>query len=62
MSILERQEDKSNARSGMSGKIIDVADNFRYRGGWIQSISKGFEIRKAHAWSASHMLDNHSKI
>ena len=42
--ILERQEDKAmleNLENGThikikSGKIIDVAENFRYRGEWMQ--------------------------
>ena len=38
------------------GTNITSVDNFTYLGGRMNSPEKGFKIRKAQTWSASHKL------
>ena len=39
-----------------SGERLEVVDNFKYLGSWMESSEKDFEIRKALAWSSCHKL------
>ena len=37
-------------------KVLEIVDNFKYYGAWIESTSKDFAVRKALAWSACHKM------
>ena len=39
-----------------TGKVLEIVDNFKYLGAWIESTSKDFAVRKALAWSACHKM------
>ena len=39
-----------------NGDSLEIVENFKYLGSWMESTEKDFEIRKALAWSSCHKL------
>ena len=53
--LVENIDDPEPVKA-LSGKSIELKDDFLYLGGWIKSTEKDIKVRKAKAWAACHKL------
>ena len=53
--LVKNIEDPTPVKA-MSGKSIELVEDFLYLGGWVESTEKDIKVRKAKAWAACHKL------